>query len=91
MYESFNEGVNQRLIGSYEGAMGMMATGPDTVAKVIERAASSSRPRARYVVTAGAKLLHGTRVAMPDAVWDTVMRTQFPSPAASPDAAPSHR
>ncbi len=79
-YEEFQRKVIDRVAGSYEGALGMMATGPDTVAKVIERAVSSSRPRARYVVTAGAKAIHATRVILPDAAWDLMMRSQFPEP-----------
>jgi NADP-dependent 3-hydroxy acid dehydrogenase YdfG len=82
VYAQFNDGVNERLVSSYEGAMGMLATGPETVAKVIEKAAGSKRPKARYVVTLGAKAMHATRVALPDAAWDTMMRTQFPSPSA---------
>src|SRR5262245_31119136 len=40
-YAEFQQQVVDRVAGSYEGAMGMMATGPETVAKTIERAAAS--------------------------------------------------
>jgi NAD(P)-dependent dehydrogenase (short-subunit alcohol dehydrogenase family) len=83
-YASFADGVADRVTGSYEGALGMFAAGPDTVARVIEHAARSRRPRARYVVTLGAKALHSTRVALPDAAWDTLMRVQFPQPERAP-------
>jgi len=79
-YADFHERVVARVAGSYEGAMGMMATGTETVAKAIERAAASSHPRARYVITAGAKALHLTHALLPDAGWDLMMRTQFPQP-----------
>lgn len=82
-YAEFNEKVAERVAGSYEGAMAMMATGPETVAKVIERVAASDRPRARYIVTNGARLLRATRVALPDAGWDAMMRMQFPQPDAT--------
>ncbi len=80
-YTAFNAAVGESVMGAYEGPMAMFAVGPDAVAKVIEKAANNSRPRARYVVTPAAKLLHVTRVAMPDAAWDLTMRTQFPQPA----------
>lgn len=79
-YEKFNAAVGESVMGAYEGPMAMLAVGPDAVAKVIEKAANNARPRARYVVTPAAKLLHVTRVAMPDAAWDLTMRTQFPQP-----------
>jgi NAD(P)-dependent dehydrogenase (short-subunit alcohol dehydrogenase family) len=79
-YTAFNVAVGESVMGAYEGPMAMLAVGPDAVAKVIEKAVNSSRPRARYVVTPAAKLLHVTRVAMPDAAWDLAMRTQFPQP-----------
>jgi len=79
-YAQFVDGVAKAVTGSYEGPMGALAVGPDAVAKVIERAATSERPRARYVVTAGAKALHATKVLLPDAGWDLAMRTQFPQP-----------
>ena len=79
-YIQFMEGVEKQTVGGYEGAMGVFATGPETVAKVIERAARVQRPRARYVVTAAAKMIHVTKTVLPDAGWDLSMRTQFPSP-----------
>jgi hypothetical protein len=50
------------------------------VAKVIEKAITAGRPRARYTVTASAKALIAQRAAMPDAVWDRMLATQFPRP-----------
>jgi NADP-dependent 3-hydroxy acid dehydrogenase YdfG len=83
-YADFHEQVVDRVAGSYAGAMGFFATGPETVAKVIERSAASAHPRARYIVTAGAKALRATRVALPDKAWDLMMRSQFPEPKAPP-------
>lgn len=79
-YVHFVDAVGKRVEGSYEGAMGRLAVGPEAVGKVIVRAASTERPRARYVVTAGAKAMHATKVLLPDAGWDLAMRTQFPQP-----------
>jgi hypothetical protein len=58
----------------------MLAAGPDAVARVIERAISARRPRARYRVTTGARITLVMRKLMPDRAWDAMMRTQFPRP-----------
>jgi NAD(P)-dependent dehydrogenase (short-subunit alcohol dehydrogenase family) len=80
-YASFNDVVSKRVAGAYEGVMGKLAaTGPETVAAVIDRAISSARPGTRYRVTAGAKITIATRRLVPDRVWDTLMRAQFPRP-----------
>jgi hypothetical protein len=50
------------------------------VAKVVEKAITSKHPKARYTVTAGAKLAIGARRVLPDRAWDAVMRSQFPQP-----------
>ncbi len=83
-YAEFHAGVIDRSVGAYEGLMGKLAAaGPEAVASVIERAASSSRPRARYSVTPGAKLTIASHGLLPDAGWDLMMRTQFPQPKAA--------
>jgi hypothetical protein len=51
------------------------------VAKVIENAITARRPRTRYVITAGARILIGLRRVLPDRVFDAVLRTQFQPPA----------
>jgi hypothetical protein len=50
------------------------------VAKVIDRALRSRRPRPRYRVTASARVLLAQRRLMPDRAWDAMLRTQFPRP-----------
>ena len=57
--------------------VGMMAAGPEAVARVIEKAISASRPRTRYPVTAAARLLMGLRRWLPDGAFDAMLRTQF--------------
>jgi NAD(P)-dependent dehydrogenase (short-subunit alcohol dehydrogenase family) len=79
-YGDFNRKVAELTEGAYKGPMAKLGAGPEAVAKTIERAISSSRPRARYRVTASAKLMIGQRRLMPDRLWDLVMRTQFPTP-----------
>jgi len=79
-YARFNAGVARSTTAAYEGPLSRLAAGPEAVAKAIERAISSERPRARYPVTASARLLMAQRKLMPDRLWDRVMTTQFPRP-----------
>ncbi len=80
-YRDFNAAVAKRVAGAYEGVMGKVtATGPKPVARAIDHAVSSSRPRTRYRVTAGARIVLTTRKLLPDRAYDVVMRTQFPRP-----------
>jgi NAD(P)-dependent dehydrogenase (short-subunit alcohol dehydrogenase family) len=79
-YADFNRQVAEKTVEAYEGSMARMAAGPDAVAKVIERAITSRRPRPRYMVTASARVLLATRRALPDRGWDAMMRAQYPSP-----------
>jgi NAD(P)-dependent dehydrogenase (short-subunit alcohol dehydrogenase family) len=79
-YASFNRQVAEKTTEAYEGPMARLAAGPEAVAKVIERAIESRRPKPRYMVTAGARVLLATRRALPDRGWDAMMRAQYPSP-----------
>ncbi len=79
-YAGFRDALKQNIRNAYEGPMAALAVGPEVVAKVIEKAIGASRPRTRYVITLGAKLLLGLRRWLPDRGFDAVMRTQFPSP-----------
>ena len=56
------------------------ASGPESVAKVIERAIESRRPRTRYVVTAGARYLQFLRWILPDRMFDLLLSTQYVRP-----------
>lgn len=79
-YAGFRDALKQNIRNAYEGPMAAFAVGPEAVARVIERAISSARPRTRYVITAGAKMLIGLRGWLPDRTFDAFLRTQFPSP-----------
>ena len=81
-YGEFNAKVGAATVGAYEGGLARLGAGPEAVAKVIERALVARRPRARYTVTASAKLAIGQRRLLPDRAWDAIMRSQFPSPGA---------
>ncbi|HYH59311.1 MAG TPA: oxidoreductase [Thermoleophilaceae bacterium] len=77
-YADFNRQVAATTVGAYEGRG---ATGPEAVAKRIEKAISGRRPRTRYPITAGARILLGVRAVLPDRGWDALMRTQFKRPS----------
>ncbi len=80
VYGDFNRRVAEVTEGAYTGPMAKLGAGPEAVAKTIARAIQARRPRARYPVTASARLMMGQRRMMPDRVWDMVMRSQFPQP-----------
>jgi NADP-dependent 3-hydroxy acid dehydrogenase YdfG len=82
-YAEFNSAVAATTAGAYEGPLAKLGGGPDTVAKVIERAITRRRPKTRYRVTPSARIVIAQRRLMPDRMWDGVMRSQFPSPGAS--------
>jgi NAD(P)-dependent dehydrogenase (short-subunit alcohol dehydrogenase family) len=79
-YTDFNRKVAALTEDAYKGPMAKLGAGPDAVAKTIARALSSRRPKARYPITASARLLINQRRLMPDRLWDLAMRTQFPTP-----------
>ncbi len=82
-YAAFNAEVAAATAGVYEGPMARLGGGPDTVAKTIERALSSGRPRPRYKVTASARLAIGQRRLLPDRAWDAMLGTQFQRPGSA--------
>ena len=80
-YGEFNRAVAASTVGAYEGPTAKLGGGPETVAKAIEKAITSSRPRARYPVTPSARLIMGQRALFSDRMWDSFMGTQFPRPS----------
>ncbi len=79
-YAKFNGTVGAATKAVYEGPMRHLGAGPDAVAKAIQKAITSSRPKTRYVVTPSARLAILQRRLLPDRAWDAAMRTQFPRP-----------
>ncbi|MFN2377808.1 MAG: oxidoreductase [Candidatus Binatia bacterium] len=79
-YEDFHHKLAASLEDIYTGSLAKIAADPDTVAKVIERAITASRPKTRYLVTAGAHVFVGLRRWLGDRGFDAFLRTQFPSP-----------
>ena len=82
-YAEFNARVAQATKEAYEaGPLSRLGGGPDRVARTVERAITTGKPKTRYRVTPSAHLLVGQRAVMTDRLWDAMLRTQFPQPGA---------
>ncbi|MDQ4040754.1 MAG: oxidoreductase [Actinomycetota bacterium] len=80
-YADFNAAVAKATEEVYEnGPLAKLGGGPETVARAIEKAISSRRPRTRYKVTPSARMAIATRRLMTDRMWDGAMRSNFPQP-----------
>ena len=80
-YAEFEAAVGKATRDVYEkGPAAKLGGGPETVAKVIEKAITTDKPRIRYRVTPSAHVLVTQRRLMPDGVWDRFLATQFPRP-----------
>jgi NADP-dependent 3-hydroxy acid dehydrogenase YdfG len=79
-YGEFNQAVASGTVDAYKGPTAKLGGPPLAVAKVIERAITSRRPRTRYKVTASARLIMGQRKLLTDRMWDRFVGTQFPQP-----------
>ena len=83
-YAQFNATLAKATHDVYEkGPAAKLGGPPEAVAKVVEKAITADRPKARYLVTPSAHLLVNQRRAMPDRAWDAFLRTQFPQPGKS--------
>jgi NAD(P)-dependent dehydrogenase (short-subunit alcohol dehydrogenase family) len=79
-YAEFNSAVAATTAGAYEGPLAKLGAGPEAVARTIEKAISRRNPKARYPVTASARLLLAQHAVLPDRVWDAFVGTTFPRP-----------
>ncbi|MEH0821688.1 MULTISPECIES: oxidoreductase [unclassified Micromonospora] len=75
-YATLNKAVDESMARGY--ANRTMSAPPEAVARAIDHAATARRPRARYVVTAAAKIMVHTRRLLGARVFDAFLRTQFP-------------
>ncbi len=83
-YAKFNATLVGATKETYEGPVSKLGGGPEAVAKTIERAITSRRPRARYPVTPSARLMIARRL-MPDRLWDAMLARQLPPPGPGAD------
>ncbi|MBO4209224.1 oxidoreductase [Micromonospora echinofusca] len=74
-YRDLVAAVDRTMTASY--ANPLLATTPDRVARVIERAVTARRPRTRYLVTLAAQGMVHTRRLLGARMFDLVNRLQF--------------
>ncbi len=80
-YAEFNEAVAASTTNAYEGLLARrLGGGPEDVARAIEKAITTRRPKARYPVTLSARVIMGQRRLLTDRMWDGAMSTRFRRP-----------
>jgi NAD(P)-dependent dehydrogenase (short-subunit alcohol dehydrogenase family) len=80
-YREFTAGLLRATRDVYSrGALSRLAGTPEDVAGVVLEAITSPSPKARYPVTASARVLRALRVVLPDRAWDSVVGRQFSQP-----------
>lgn len=80
-YGPFTAAVERITRHSYErGALERFVGAPDDVARVIERALTERKPRARYRVSGSAAILMTLRALLPDRLWDAFLARTYPRP-----------
>lgn len=83
-YAEFHAMVEKTTKEVYaKGPLALLGGGPDKVAAVIEKAIAAAKPRARYSVTASAKLMMAQRRLLSDGLWDAMLASQFRRPGAA--------
>jgi NAD(P)-dependent dehydrogenase (short-subunit alcohol dehydrogenase family) len=83
VYAPFHEAVAKATKESYEkGPLAKLAGESADVAKVIEKALTARRPKARYTVSGSATLLLTQRALLTDRAWDRFLGGNFPRPGA---------
>lgn len=76
-YRPFEELLARKVESAYDGPTARLASSPEQVAKVIERAITARAPKARYVVGPVARSLVNAKRFLPDRGFDMVLRSQF--------------
>lgn len=80
-YAAFHEAVARSTKEVYEkGPLARFTGEPGDVAKAIEKAIETERPKARYTVSGSAKILLAQRRLLSDRGWDRFLRSMMPSP-----------
>jgi short-subunit dehydrogenase len=82
-YAGYNEKIAETAKHWESGPTAKLACRPEDVAETIKKALEADHPRARYRVAPSASLMLTTRKLLPDAAFDAVVRSQFPSPEPS--------
>ena len=79
-YREFTAGVLASTRDVYQGPLARLGGDADDVARVVLEAITAERPKARYPVTASARLLRALRLVLPDRAWDAFLSRQFSQP-----------
>lgn len=74
-YAALAKAANEQMANAYRSRL--LSAAPEAVARAVEHAATSRRPRIRYVVTLTARALVHTRRLMGARVFDAYLRMQF--------------
>jgi NAD(P)-dependent dehydrogenase (short-subunit alcohol dehydrogenase family) len=81
VYREFHDALAKATKKLYsDSPLARLSGTTDDVARVIEGAITRENPRARYTVSPSAKLFLMQRAWLSDRAWDSVMRSNFPSP-----------
>lgn len=84
VYGEFHAAVGRTTASAYSQGLSRKLSGtPDDVARVIERALASHRPKTRYRVTPSATLFLNLRRVLGDRGWDWFLRGVYPTPGAN--------
>lgn len=70
---AYGDRVRRMVAAIGDGESGIGSSDPDVVARVIERAVTTARPRTRYVVGRGARPVLAARRVLPDRVFDALV------------------
>lgn len=79
-YGPLDDALARLTAAVYNGPTRLLGGSPETVAKAIERAITTSRPPTRMLLTPSARLMVLQRRLLPDRAWDAMMRTLLPEP-----------
>ncbi|ROT26078.1 SDR family NAD(P)-dependent oxidoreductase [Micromonospora sp. HM5-17] len=82
-YARFHADLRARMSAAYQDRPGTFVLSPDRVARCIEKAALTPRPRVHYPVGVMCRFVIATRRLLPDAVVDAMVRRMFLTPRPS--------
>jgi NAD(P)-dependent dehydrogenase (short-subunit alcohol dehydrogenase family) len=79
-YAQYKDAVAASFERAYNGPLAKLSISAESVAKVIARAATNRRPRARYLISPMAKSLVAVKTLLPDRMHDALLKQQYKLP-----------
>ncbi len=79
-YAAYKLAVSASFDRAYAGPLARLSIGPDRVAETIVKAATTPRPRARYLISPMAKSLVAAKTLLPDRAHDALLKQQYKLP-----------